>query len=128
MTIPSEPTGPFGELSDAKRILEEGLALLDGAAPDDPEVPVAIGRIVEALRTAGDPRDLRAAVSPKDLERFDSEAEEVLRLNAVLISAVKRDREALMGRLKATRESRRDLKRQSSDASDGAGARCDVSG
>ena len=128
MTVPSEPGGPFGELLDARRILEEGLALLDGATADDPEVPVAIGRVVEALRAAGDPRDLRAAVPPDEVERFDNEAEEVLRLNAVLISAVKRDREALMGRLKAARESRRDLKRQSSGASGGAGARCDLSG
>ena len=39
-----------------------------------------------------------------------------------------RAREALMQRLKATRESRRDLARQAAAPSEGAGGRCDVSG
>lgn len=128
MTDSIGPSGPFDELADAKRLLQEALSLLDGAAHDDPDVPVAIGRVVEALRSARDPRELRAEVAPEDVDRFEDEAEEVLRLNAVLVSAVKRDREALFGRLKATRETRRDLQRSSGGLEAGTGSRCDMSG
>lgn len=119
---------PFQALRDARRVLEEGLALLDGAAHDDRAIPEAIGRIVASLAATEDPADLRAAVAKDDLERFDDELEDVLRLNVILVSAAKRDREVLVHRLKATREARRDLRHQSSGGSAVAGARCDVSG
>ena len=121
-------TDSFQSLRESRRVLEEGLALLDGAAHDDIAIPEAIGRISASLGASEDPATLRAAVAKDDLERFDDELEDVLRLNAILVTAVKRDRDALVQRLKATRESRRDLKRQSSGDSAAAGVRCDVSG
>lgn len=106
----------------------DGLALLDGAAVDDSDVPVALGRIAKVLAEAGDFASMREEVPAADHDRFDDELEDLLRLNAVLTAAVKQDREALVRRLKVTRESRRDLARQSVAASEGAGNRCDVSG
>ncbi|MEM6672733.1 MAG: hypothetical protein AAF726_07800 [Planctomycetota bacterium] len=127
MTARSETVRPFEELADAKRLLEEGLALLDGAARADADVPAAIGRIVDAMRAARDPRELRAAVAPEDLERFDDAAEDVLRLNAVLTAAVVRDRSALMAHIETARTSRLDLARRSAGAVE-SGTHCDVSG
>ena len=80
------------------------------------------------LRPVGDFAAMRDSVPADGRERFDDQLEDLLRLNAVLTAAVKQDRDALLQRLKVTRESRRDLARQVSGAPDGAGNRCDVSG
>ncbi len=108
--------------------MEEGLALLDGASAGDPDVPNALGRLAETVAAAGDFAAMRESVPAEDRERLDDEMEDLLRLNAVLTAAVKQDRDALVRRLKVTRESRRDLARQVGGAPDGAGNRCDVSG
>jgi hypothetical protein len=118
----------FGRLAEARRAMESGLALLDGSSVEDGDVPAALGRIAAVVSEAGGYSVMRASVGEADLERFDDELEDLLRLNAVLTAAVKQDREALIQRLKATRESRRDLARQAPDVSEGSGARCDVSG
>ena len=119
---------PFDSLAASRRALEEGLALLDGAPHDDPEIPAAIGRIAASLASADDPVALRAALPDEDRERFDDEIEELMRLNAVLVSAVTRDREVLAERLGVAREARRVLRRQGGGESACAGARCDISG
>ncbi|MDG1049186.1 MAG: hypothetical protein P8R46_03160, partial [Planctomycetota bacterium] len=97
-------------------------------AVDDVDVPVALGRIAAALASAADLAAMREGVPAESHERFDDELEDLLRLNAVLTAAVKQDRDAMVQRLKVTRESRRELARQSASVSEGAGNRCDVSG
>ncbi|MDG1984960.1 MAG: hypothetical protein P8M11_10355 [Planctomycetota bacterium] len=123
-----DAAGAFGRLLEARRAMEDGLALLDGAAVDDVDVPVALGRIAAALASAADLAAMREGVPAESHERFDDELEDLLRLNAVLTAAVKQDRDAMVQRLKVTRESRRELARQSASVSEGAGNRCDVSG
>lgn len=108
--------------------MEDGLALLDGASAEDADIPVALGRLAATLASVGDFAAMRDSVPADGRERFDDQLEDLLRLNAVLTAAVKQDRDALLQRLKVTRESRRDLARQVSGAPDGAGNRCDVSG
>lgn len=124
----SAPDGPFGRLAEMRRAMESGLALLDGARPDDVAVPDALQRIAGAIAVTGDLEAMGLGLGEGERERFDLEVEELLRLNAVLTAAVRQDRDALLQRLKATRESRRDLARQSPAGSEGAGGRCDVSG
>ena len=123
-----DAVGAFGRLHEARRAMEDGLALLDGAAVDDVDVPVALGRIAAALASAADLAAMREGVPAESHERYDDELEDLLRLNAVLTAAVKQDRDAMVQRLKVTRESRRELARQSASVSEGAGNRCDVSG
>ena len=123
-----DAAGAFARLHEARRAMEDGLALLGGAAVDDVDVPVALGRIAAALASAADLAAMREGVPAESHERFDDELEDLLRLNAVLTAAVKQDRDAMVQRLKVTRESRRDLARQSASVSEGAGNRCDVSG
>lgn|GEM_PF-3589981 len=118
----------FGRLAEARRAMESGLALLDGSSVEDGDVPAALGRIAAVVSEAGGYATMRENIAAADLERFDDELEDLLRLNAVLTAAVRQDREALIQRLKITRESRRDLARQSPDVSEGSGGRCDVSG
>lgn len=117
---------PFETLASMRRALQEGLGLLDGAAHDDPEVAPALARIVAALGAHEDPAALRARLPEAAHERFDDELEELIRLNAILASAASSDRDRLVGRLKAVRESRRDLAYYGGAGSEGA--RCDVSG
>ena len=124
----SAPGGPFERLAEARRAMQGGLSLLDGARAEDADVPAARERLSRALADTGDFAAARKEVPQGDLECFDDELEDLLRLNAVLTAAVRQDREALMQRLKATRESRRDLARQAAAPSEGAGGRCDVSG
>ena len=124
----SDADAAFARLAEARRAMEGGLALLDGSSVEDGDVPAALGRIAAVVSEAGSYAALRESVVEEDLERFDDELEDLLRLNAVLTAAVKQDREALIQRLKVTRESRRDLARQAPDVSEGSGGRCDVSG
>jgi len=108
--------------------MEDGLALLDGASVEDADVPDALGRLASTVAEVGDFAAMRESIQAGDHERFDDELEDLLRLNAVLTAAVKQDRDALVRRLKVTRESRRELARQVGGAPGGAGNRCDVSG
>ena len=121
-------SAPFDELARRRRVLEEGLALLDGAAFDDPEIPDALGRLVEALAEGPDPGVLRDDVPASEQDRFDDEAWELVRLNAVLTSAVQRDRDAIVERLGSARAALKTLRHQGAPRSEGAGGRCDVSG
>jgi len=90
--------------------------------------------LIDEDEEGGEAKDSSEAMSTAQMiaanqsEMTDDELEDLLRLNAVLTAAVRQDREALMQRLKATRESRRDLARQAAAPSEGAGGRCDVSG
>ncbi|MBL6756915.1 MAG: hypothetical protein ISQ11_10935 [Planctomycetes bacterium] len=124
----TDASAAFDRLAEARRVMESGLALLDGASVEDADVPAALGRIAAVVSEAGAYPAMREGIPAAELERFDDELEDLLRLNAVLTAAVKQDREALTQRLKATRESRRDLARQAPDVSEGSGGRCDVSG
>lgn len=119
-------TDPFEALARMRTVLRDGLGLLDGAGQEDPEVPTALARVAAALQAHEDPAALRARVPEADHERFDDELEELIRLNAILASAASSDREHLVGRLKAVRESRRDLAYYGGAGSEGA--RCDISG
>lgn len=119
-------TDPFDHLARLKAQLDEGLALLDGAAPDDPAVPEALGRVATALRSGPDLAELRGAVPAERLGAFDDRLEELLRLNAVLARAVSADREALVSRLRNVRTSRRDLAYYGKGEG-AAGGRCDMS-
>ena len=121
-------SAPFDELARRRRVLEEGLALLDGAAFDDPELPDALGRLVEALAEGPDPGVLRDDVPASEQDRFDDEAWELVRLNAVLTSAVQRDRDAIVERLGSARSALKTLRHQGAPRSEGSGGRCDVSG
>lgn len=119
-------TDPFEALGRMKAALEEGLALLDGTADDDQAVAAALGRVAEEVNAGPNPEVLREAVAAPDLDRFDDQLEELMRLNAVLARAVSMDRERLIGRLKSVRDSRRDLSYYD-DARGPSGGRCDMS-
>lgn len=116
----------FASLQGMRDSLKEGLALLDGAAHDDPHVVDALGELTAEIAAFGNPKELRESVAIEDHERFDDELEELIRLNAVLVAAVSQDREQLFGRLKQVRTSLRDLEYYGEQGS--SGARCDISG
>jgi len=116
----------FEALARMRTVLRDGLALLDGAEHDDPQVSVTLARIAAALDAEDDPATLRAKVADQDHDRFDDELEDLIRLNAILAAAASADRDRLVDRLKTVRESRRDLAYYG--GAGGEGARCDVSG
>ncbi len=116
----------FEALARMRTVLRDGLALLDGAEHDDPQVAASLARIAAAIQGEDDPVALRARVPEADQERFDDELEELIRLNAILTAAASSDRDQMVVRLKAVRESRRDLSYYGGAGNEGA--RCDVSG
>ncbi len=122
---------PFQGLKASKDALEAGLALLDGSAAvgldqDDAAHVAAWANVMEAIASAPQPDSLRAAVPESRLADFDGELEELIRLNAVLAAAIELEKGDLMGKLKAVRETRRDLSFYG--ATEPQGDRCDISG
>lgn len=121
-----EDASPFDRVAAMRAHLEAGLTLLGDAAHDDPSIADGLARLTDALTAFEDPSELRALVPAEEIDRFDDELEELVRLNAVLIAAAVQDREGLIGRLVRVRSSLRDLDFYAESGS--AGARCDVSG
>ena len=80
----SDLAGAFGRLAEARRAMEDGLALLDGASVEDADVPNALGRLASTVAEVGDFAAMRESIQAGDHERFDDELEDLLRLNAVL--------------------------------------------
>ena len=122
---------PFAELRCAKEALRDGLALLQGATPGEPDQSgagrvVAWQQVLERIAAAGSPEALRRRVAPARHQEFDDELEEMMRLNAVLVAAVGEEKDLLFGRLRVVRESRRDLAFYGPVATEGE--RCDISG
>lgn len=117
---------PFEEVAEARDLLKNALALFDGSNHDDAEAPGAMARVTAGLSTLRDPAALRREVPEAERERFDDELEELLRLNAVLVEAIRLDQEELVRRLRTVRTSQRDLSYHGAVAS--SGSRCDVSG
>jgi hypothetical protein len=113
----------FHALARAQAVLEDGLAFVDRGQVDDAGAPEVIAKLAAELAALPDPVDLRATVAAADLERFDDELEELIRLNAVLMAALRADRDDVALRLVAIREARRGKR----DAAP-TGVRCDVSG
>ena len=127
----SSPTDPFLVLEGTKRTLRDGLTLLDRSASgdtdqDDAGRVAAWQKVMGALHAAPYPEELRANVPADRLEAFDEEIEELLRLNAVLLSAVSSEKDQVLGKLRKVREARRGLAYYGSAAPEGD--RCDISG
>jgi hypothetical protein len=127
----SHALDPFAELASAKKALRDGLALLDGGASSELDQGdtgrlTAWREISQRIADAGSPESLRQRVAPEQLQEFDEELAEMMRLNAVLVAAVAEEKDLLVGRLRVVRESRRDLAFYSAVATEGE--RCDISG
>ncbi|MEL6431169.1 MAG: hypothetical protein AAFU73_00265 [Planctomycetota bacterium] len=112
----------FRHLETARAVLEDTLALLDGDRSADAP---ALAELDRRLRALPDPAELRATLPAAEHEAFDDRLEELQRLNAVLVMALRRDRDAVGAELVAVRR-RRTGRRVEPEPR--AGARCDVSG
>ena len=122
---------PFAELESVKKALREGLTLLDRSASGDTDQDdqgrlAAWEQVAARFATSESPEALRERVATELQAKFDEELSEVIRLNAVVVAAVAAEQERLLGRLRAVRESRRDLAYYS--AVEPEGDRCDISG
>lgn len=127
----SQPVDPFAEILSAKKALQDGLTLLDRSASGDADQDdagrlAAWEQVAAGFATSESPEQLRERVPTDRLKEFDDELSEVIRLNAVLVAAVASEQERLLGRLRAVRESRRDLAYYGSVEPEGE--RCDISG
>jgi hypothetical protein len=122
---------PFLELEGSKRALRGGLTLLDRSASGDTDQDdcgrvAAWQKVMGSLGATSSLEELRRSVPADRLEEFDGELEELLRLNAVLLSAVAREKEQVVGRLRKVREARRGMAYYGAAAPEGD--RCDISG
>ncbi|QDV05012.1 hypothetical protein Poly30_05070 [Planctomycetes bacterium Poly30] len=125
------PADPFVELESSKRALRDGLTLLDRSASGDTDQDdagrlAAWKKVMASLRAAPAPEELRASVPADRLEAFDDELEELLRLNAVLVSVVSSEKDQVLGKLRKVREARRGMAYYGSASPEGD--RCDISG
>ena len=127
----NETSDPFAELECVKNALRDGLALLDEGASssadrDESERASAWATVAKRFATSESPEALRERVAPAEHARFDDELAELIRLNAVLVSAVTEEKESLLGKLRVVRESRRDLAFYGNVGTHGE--RCDLAG
>lgn len=117
---------PLDQLAEARLLLQGGLALFDQADLDDASIPDALMRLTAALEAQPDPLTLRSQVAEADLEAFDDEVEELVKLNAVLVTVASNDREALVSTLSKARAARKGTAYYG--RSGGEGGRCDMTG
>lgn len=122
---------PFEELRRTKASLRIGLGLLEGAAgqpaeSNDPGLKAAWEKVIAALTGGEALAKMRTQVDAERLVAFDEELREVVRLNAVLMAAVKVEQGRVIGRLRRVRETRRELAYYAGVR--GEGERCDISG
>jgi hypothetical protein len=116
----------FERLDSYRNALRECLAVLDGAAPEDPVVGRAFEELDGHFAALGDLGALRRAAQGADAARLTAELEELTRLNAILVAAVSRDQERLLELLQNSQRARRSCK--SVAGQDRTGVSCDVQG
>lgn len=127
----TQSVDPFLELEGCKRVLRDGLGLLESRASaeadqEDAGRLAAWEKIVHMLQSGPSPDALRAQVPADRLDEFDDALEEVLSLNAVLVSAVASEKDQILGKLRTVREVRRGMAYYQAAAPEGD--RCDISG
>ena len=106
--------------------LRECLAVLDGAAPEDPVVGRSFEELTARFEALGDLVALLRSVEGEDAQRLRGELEELTRLNAILVAAMARDQERLLELLRNSQRARRSCKSVAGE--DRTGVSCDVQG
>jgi hypothetical protein len=116
----------FERLGSYRDGLRECLAVLDGAAPEDPVVGRSFEELSARFEALGDLAALRRSATGEDAERLEAELEELMRLNAILVATVAKDQERLLELLRNSQRARRSCKSLAGD--DRIGGSCDMQG
>lgn len=121
-----EATDLFEQLERFALSMREFLGVLECSTPDDDRVSTSWERCSEAFRELGHTQGLLEQLEPEDREEAEGRIDELVRLNAVLTAAVRRERDHLVQQLDRTSSARRAFSRYGRTG--GTGGTCDLSG
>jgi len=113
-------------LDELARRMREFLEALEGSSFEDDRIAGAWARCDEAYAELGDPAKLLEGLEPEPRALVEERVDEVLRLNAVLTSAVRRERDEMLQLLEQAGLSRKALQGYASPGE--VGGTCDLSG
>ena len=116
----------FAALDQARQGLRDCLGELEASSPRDPNVGRTFSEVQEAFEVLGNLKLLRDRVGQEGQDRLQAHLEELLRLNALLSSAVVQDRDRLVGLLKQSHKGLQTMNAISKAAGPGD-SNCDVS-
>ena len=116
----------IGRIDAFERSMREFLEMLRDSTPEDDRVMTSWSRCSDAFRNMGDTDRLLDGLEGEDRARVEDRVDDLVRLNAVLASAVRRERDHVVQALDRTHGGRRALAGYASH--DEVGEICDLSG
>ena len=108
------------------RSMREFLAVLEASTPEDDRVNTSWLRCSEAFACLGEAGELLQSLQGQARAAAEERLDELVRLNAVLSAAVRRQRDELVGQLDHARNVRNAMTRLGSATE--TGGTCDLSG